>query len=33
MIETVFFNQGALQEYILVCCQAHEGGLIDKPGK
>ncbi|CAG9565506.1 unnamed protein product [Danaus chrysippus] len=33
MIETVLFNQGALQEYILVCCQASDGGLIDKPGK
>ncbi|XP_026760742.1 protein farnesyltransferase subunit beta [Galleria mellonella] len=33
MIETVFFNQGALQEYLLICCQARDGGLIDKPGK
>ncbi|XP_023935859.1 protein farnesyltransferase subunit beta isoform X2 [Bicyclus anynana] len=33
MIETVLFNQGALQEYIIVCCQAPDGGLIDKPGK
>ncbi|RVE40150.1 hypothetical protein evm_015199 [Chilo suppressalis] len=33
MIESVFFNQGALQEYIINCCQAREGGLIDKPGK
>lgn len=32
-IETVLFNQGALQEYILICCQNREGGLIDKPGK
>ncbi|RMZ96047.1 farnesyltransferase subunit beta [Brachionus plicatilis] len=23
----------ALQEYILVCCQANYGGIIDKPGK
>ncbi|KAL4717942.1 hypothetical protein ACJJTC_001360 [Scirpophaga incertulas] len=33
MIETVFFNQSALQEYIMICCQAVEGGLVDKPGK
>lgn len=27
------FNQEALQEYILICCQQPSGGLIDKPGK
>jgi len=27
------FDQGALQEYILLCCQDHRGGLLDKPGK
>lgn len=27
------FNRGALQEYILICCQKPTGGLIDKPGK
>lgn len=27
------FNQAALQEYILCCCQSTTGGLIDKPGK
>lgn len=27
------FDQRALQEYILVCCQHAGGGLIDKPGK
>jgi len=27
------FDQGALQEYILICCQDHRGGLLDKPGK
>ncbi|KAK6635106.1 hypothetical protein RUM44_000355 [Polyplax serrata] len=27
------FNQEALQEYILVCCQNSTGGLIDKPKK
>lgn len=28
------FNIGALQEYILLCCQKQgSGGLIDKPGK
>lgn len=33
LIETVLFNQGALQEYIIICCQSPDGGLIDKPGK
>lgn len=28
-----FFDRGALQEYILLCCQKPSGGLIDKPGK
>ncbi|XP_063231517.1 protein farnesyltransferase subunit beta [Bacillus rossius redtenbacheri] len=27
------FHQEALQEYILVCCQAPKGGLLDKPDK
>jgi len=27
------FDQQALQEYILVCCQHTGGGLVDKPGK
>ncbi|XP_063803270.1 protein farnesyltransferase subunit beta isoform X3 [Pseudophryne corroboree] len=27
------FNQHALQEYILLCCQCPSGGLLDKPGK
>ncbi|KAK6180951.1 hypothetical protein SNE40_008911 [Patella caerulea] len=27
------FDQRALQEYLLVCCQHPNGGLIDKPGK
>ncbi|ELU07098.1 hypothetical protein CAPTEDRAFT_168477 [Capitella teleta] len=27
------FHQGALQEYLLICCQHQGGGLIDKPGK
>ena len=27
------FNQEALQEYILYCCQFPNGGLLDKPGK
>jgi len=27
------FDQGALQEYLLICCQDHRGGLLDKPGK
>jgi len=27
------FNQEALQEYILICCQNSYGGILDKPGK
>ena len=27
------FHNGALQEYLLVCCQYPHGGFIDKPGK
>lgn len=27
------FNQEALQEYLLICCQESRGGLVDKPGK
>lgn len=27
------FEQQALQEYILLCCQNPTGGLLDKPGK
>ncbi|XP_075222235.1 farnesyl transferase beta subunit [Lycorma delicatula] len=27
------FQSRALQEYILICCQCTNGGLIDKPGK
>jgi len=27
------FNQEALQEYILICCQDPHGGILDKPGK
>ncbi|NWI24266.1 FNTB farnesyltransferase, partial [Sula dactylatra] len=27
------FDQSALQEYILLCCQCLAGGLLDKPGK
>lgn len=29
----LLFNSGALQEYLLMCCQDPKGGLIDKPGK
>lgn len=28
-----FFDRRALQEYILLCCQKPNGGLIDKPGR
>ncbi|KAK3870824.1 hypothetical protein Pcinc_024012 [Petrolisthes cinctipes] len=31
--ERWMFNQEALQEYLLLCCQHSRGGLIDKPGK
>ncbi|CAF0703556.1 unnamed protein product [Brachionus calyciflorus] len=27
------FDRQSLQEYILICCQADYGGIIDKPGK
>jgi len=27
------FNQRALQDYLLVCCQENNGGYRDKPGK
>ncbi|KAI9102487.1 terpenoid cyclases/protein prenyltransferase alpha-alpha toroid [Phlyctochytrium arcticum] len=27
------FNRESLQEYILVCCQAERGGMLDKPEK
>ncbi|KAI8096543.1 terpenoid cyclases/protein prenyltransferase alpha-alpha toroid [Halteromyces radiatus] len=27
------FDREALQEYILLCCQSENGGLLDKPGK
>jgi len=29
----LLYDQLALQAYILICCQAQNGGLIDKPGK
>ncbi|KAF5270211.1 hypothetical protein FQA39_LY08425 [Lamprigera yunnana] len=29
----LLFDQRALQEYILICCQNPSGGLLDKPGK
>lgn len=32
-IDELLFNRQALQEYILICCQKPNGGLIDKPGK
>ncbi|KAI0223397.1 Protein farnesyltransferase subunit beta [Lamellibrachia satsuma] len=31
--ERWMFDQEALQEYLLICCQSPTGGLIDKPGK
>merc|ERR1712150_413671 len=31
--DTQFFNEMALQKYILLCCQGSRGGLKDKPGK
>ncbi|KAK8783654.1 hypothetical protein V5799_009983 [Amblyomma americanum] len=32
-MENWMFDQAALQEYILICCQEPNGGLVDKPGK
>lgn len=32
-IDELLFNRAALQEYILICCQKPNGGLLDKPGK
>lgn len=32
-LKSPMFHRGALQEYILICCQRPTGGLIDKPGK
>ena len=31
--DDLLFDRAALQEYILVCCQSPDGGLLDKPGK
>lgn len=31
--ETWMFDEIALQEYVLICCQSIHGGLFDKPGK
>lgn len=31
--DNTFYHETALQEYILICCQHPDGGLIDKPGK
>ncbi|CAB3372823.1 Hypothetical predicted protein [Cloeon dipterum] len=33
MPSSLLFNQEALQEYLLICCQHPRGGIIDKPGK
>ncbi|EDV93491.1 protein farnesyltransferase subunit beta [Drosophila grimshawi] len=32
-MDQTLFDVGAMQEYILLCCQKPNGGLIDKPGK
>ncbi|XP_017102764.2 protein farnesyltransferase subunit beta [Drosophila bipectinata] len=32
-MDHALFDVEALQEYILLCCQKQNGGLIDKPGK
>jgi protein farnesyltransferase subunit beta len=32
-IDELLFHREALQEYVLICCQRPNGGLIDKPGK
>ncbi|CAD7092769.1 unnamed protein product [Hermetia illucens] len=33
ILQNHLLNSEALQEYILLCCQKPNGGLIDKPGK
>ncbi|XP_017469118.1 PREDICTED: protein farnesyltransferase subunit beta [Rhagoletis zephyria] len=33
LLKPSLFDTSALQEYILLCCQKANGGLIDKPGK
>lgn len=33
VLDEHLFSNKALQEYILICCQAPFGGLIDKPEK
>ncbi|EFA07131.1 Protein farnesyltransferase subunit beta-like Protein [Tribolium castaneum] len=32
-VKNHLFDERALQEYILTCCQHPQGGLLDKPGK
>lgn len=32
-LKQCLFDRAALQEYILLCCQKPNGGLLDKPGK
>jgi protein farnesyltransferase subunit beta len=32
-IDELMFHREALQEYVLICCQKPNGGLLDKPGK
>ncbi len=32
-LEKWLFDQDALQEYLLICCQHPLGGLLDKPGR
>lgn len=31
MMDHWLFDQGALQEYLLICCQHPYGGFLDKP--
>lgn len=31
--ENWLFDRNALQEYLFICCQMENGGIIDKPGK
>lgn len=33
ILKKPLFNVTALQEYVLICCQRQQGGLIDKPDK
>jgi protein farnesyltransferase subunit beta len=33
VLDNWLFDQAALQEYLLICCQYSNGGFLDKPEK